>query len=221
MSDASRKVSASALKERSINSDGVLAPDNPTYEQFLDWADEDTYAEWVNGEIVMSSPSNYKHQRICNFLNHIMDLLAQDRDLGLVIPAPFQMRLPNSGREPDLIFVQTARLHLTDLERSYINGPADIAIEIVSPESVERDLVTKFAEYATGGVPEYWVINAVTDEAHFYRLNETGSYVEMGLDPNGRYYSPGLPGFWLNPAWLWQNPLPKPKHILRLIEGES
>ncbi|HDN80831.1 MAG TPA: Uma2 family endonuclease, partial [Chloroflexi bacterium] len=28
-----------------------------TYEEFLDWADEDTLAEWVDGEVVMYSPA--------------------------------------------------------------------------------------------------------------------------------------------------------------------
>ena len=32
-------------------------PDKMTYEQFLAWADEDTHAEWVNGEVVMTSPA--------------------------------------------------------------------------------------------------------------------------------------------------------------------
>lgn len=220
MSDTSRKSSTSALKERPVNSDGIPAPDRSTYEEFLAWADEDTYAEWVDGEIIMSSPSNFKHQRICVFLTTLIESFAQERDLGLVVPAPFQMRLPNSGREPDLIFVQTDRLHLVELERSYIDGPGDIVIEVVSPESRERDLVTKFAVYAEGGVPEYWIINAIDNEAHFYRLNDAGNYVEMGLDSNGRFYSPALPGFWLNPSWLWQQPLPKARHILRLIENQ-
>jgi hypothetical protein len=48
MSDTNLKASANALKERPVNSDGVPAPNHPTYEQFLDWADEDTYAEWVS-----------------------------------------------------------------------------------------------------------------------------------------------------------------------------
>jgi Uma2 family endonuclease len=221
MSDTSRKSSASALKERPVNSDGIPAPANPTYEEFLGWADEDTYAEWVNGKIIALDLPTLRHQRICSFLSSLMNTYSDEYDLGFVIPAPFQMKLVNSGLLPDLIFVSSGRSHLLRPDAIYLDGPADIAVEVVSPESIERDVVTKFAEYATGGVPEYWIINAVSDEAHFYRLNETGNYVEMGFDSNGRYYPAGLPGFWLNPTWLWQNPLPKPKHILRLIEGNQ
>ncbi len=29
-----------------------------TYEEFLAWADEDTLAEWVEGEVIMTSPAS-------------------------------------------------------------------------------------------------------------------------------------------------------------------
>jgi hypothetical protein len=33
-----------------------------TYAEFLDWADEDTLAEWVNGKVIMTSPASLRHQ---------------------------------------------------------------------------------------------------------------------------------------------------------------
>jgi hypothetical protein len=30
-------------------------------EEFLDWCDEDTWAEWVDGEIIMLHPTTFKH----------------------------------------------------------------------------------------------------------------------------------------------------------------
>src|SRR5574341_394487 len=83
-----------------------------TYEEFLAWCDEDTWAEWVNGEVVMVSPASRRHQRLSGFLYKLMDTFAELRGLGEIIPAPFQMKtgpdLP--GREADLLFV--AREHL-------------------------------------------------------------------------------------------------------------
>jgi Uma2 family endonuclease len=32
-----------------------------TYAEFLEWADEDTLAEWVNGEVVILSPAGNEH----------------------------------------------------------------------------------------------------------------------------------------------------------------
>lgn len=42
--------------------DPVRQNSTMSYEEFLEWADEDTLAEWVNGEIIMSSPASYWHQ---------------------------------------------------------------------------------------------------------------------------------------------------------------
>lgn len=52
---------------------------------------------------------------------------------------------PARGREPDLISVQRDRLHL--LGSTYLAGPADVAIEIVVPESIGCDRGEKFVEY--------------------------------------------------------------------------
>ncbi len=34
-----------------------------SFEEFLAWADEDTHAEWVDGEIVLMAPSTVEHLR--------------------------------------------------------------------------------------------------------------------------------------------------------------
>lgn len=42
-----------------------------TYEEFLAWCDEDTWAEWVDGEVVMVSPASLSHQDIGWWLGRI------------------------------------------------------------------------------------------------------------------------------------------------------
>jgi hypothetical protein len=34
-----------------------------SYEDFLAWCDEDTWAEWVDGDAIMVSPASKQHQR--------------------------------------------------------------------------------------------------------------------------------------------------------------
>ncbi len=177
-----------------------------TYEEFLAWADEDTLAEWVDGEVVMYSPASRKHQDIADFLASVMRLFVELRGLGVVLSAPFQMKLERSGREPDLLFV--AKGHLERLKETYLDGPANVVVEIVSPESVGRDRGTKFYEYESGGVREYWLIDPTREQAEFYRLGATGNYETVFAGREGAYRSEAIPGFWLKVAWLWQEPLP-------------
>lgn len=187
-----------------------------SYEEFLDWADEDTLAEWVNGKVIMTSPASFTHQTLNGFLNRLIGLYVQYRQLGEVLVAPFQMRLARSGREPDLLFIHTAHLHR--LRRTYLDGPADLVVEIISPESIGRDRGDKFFEYEQAGIPEFWLLDPQTQRAEFYQLNEAGRY--QPIQPmEGVYYSAQIPGFWLREEWLWQEPLPFPLKLLAEIAG--
>src|SRR2546427_950689 len=85
-----------------------------TWEEYLDWLDEDTFAEWVDGEVVTLSPVSLPHSPIASFLDHlIMHFVALYR-LGEVHREPFLMRLAKvrRGRMPDILFVSYASLGL-------------------------------------------------------------------------------------------------------------
>jgi Uma2 family endonuclease len=188
-----------------------------TYEEFLAWADEDTLAEWVDGEVIMTSPASDRHQDLMRFLTSVLSIYIETHDLGVVRPAPFQMKLEH-GREPDLIFLTQA--HMERLKENRVEGPADLVVEIVSLESMERDRGEKFYEYARGGVPEYWLIDPQARWAEFYRLK--GSYYRPAFSgEEGVYRSEALPGFWLRVEWLWQEPLPPVEDTLLEIGGEA
>jgi Uma2 family endonuclease len=188
-----------------------------SYEEFLAWADEDTLAEWVDGEIVMTSPASKRHQQLNGFLEKVLGLFVEQNYLGIVLSAPFQMKLA-SGREPDLLFVAAG--HLDRLHDTYLDGPADLVVEIISPESIGRDRGEKFAEYAQGGVPEYWLIDPITRWAEFYQLD--GKHYRPAFSgAAGQVLSRTLPGFWLRVEWLWQEPLPAVEDVLLEIGGAA
>lgn len=52
-----------------------------------------------------------------------------------------------------------AEEHLDRLQEMHLEGPADLVVEIVSPESRLRDRGEKFAEYELAGVSEYWLLD--------------------------------------------------------------
>jgi Uma2 family endonuclease len=212
------------LKESGMSDDDLrrhletlLGPRRMTYEEFLAWADEDTLAEWVDGEVVMYTPASNVHQDISGFLESVMRSFVEARQLGIVRSAPFQMKLARSGREPDLLFV--ADEHLGRLRETYLDGPADLVVEIISPESVGRDRGEKFYEYEQAGIPEYWLVDPGTKRAEFYTLDAEGHYAPVLYGAEGVYRSTVLPGFWLKVAWLWAEPLPSPVRVLAEIAG--
>lgn len=189
-----------------------------TYEEFLDWCDEDTWAEWVDGEVVMVSPASVPHQRISRFLFVLLQTIVERHDVGEVLSAPFPMRLGElrRGREPDLLFI--AKEHLDRLKETYLDGPADLVIEIVSPESGPRDRGEKYYEYEAAGVREYWLIDPDRQQAEFYRLNRKNRYELIAPDADGIYRSEVIANFWIRVSWLWQKPLPRVLDVMRELK---
>lgn len=197
------------LALRRLAPDYVPPPPAPvSWEEFLAWLDEDSHAEWVDGEIIEMPPVRDDHQFILGFLYRLLMAVVEDRQLGAVYLAPFKMRLPSrpSGREPDLFFLSAA--HAARAKPTYLDGPADLVVEIVSPESVERDYHVKLAEYQAARIPEYWLIDPLQKRATFYQLGGDDAYHAGPIDDDGVYTSRVVPGFRLRVSWLWRSPLP-------------
>lgn len=205
--------------EAAVRGEHPPPPAGPvSFEEFLAWCPENRWAEWVDGEIILMSPSNDEHQFMLSFLHRLIAGFVEEHGLGWVFLPPFLMRLATrpSGREPDLMFLTTE--HGDRNRRTYLDGPADLAVEIVSPDSVTRDRRDKLAEYEKAGVPEYWVIDHPRRQAAFNRLGEDGRY-RPGPIVDGWYTSAVLPGFRLRVDWLWQRPLPTLADVTRQLEA--
>ena len=191
-----------------------LAPPGPmTEEEFVAWCDEDVKAEWVDGEVIVMSPASLGHVDLVDFLITLMRMFAEHHDSGRVLGPEFQVRLGARRRRrvPDVLFV--ARPHLANLRTNHLEGAPDLAIEIVSPDSVARDWREKYLDYQAAGVREYWVIDPLSRNVEAYTLTED-AYRRIE-EADGRIASLVLPGFFLRPAWLWQEPLPRVRDVLQ------
>lgn len=149
----------------------------------------------------MASPATIGHERLTGFLHFILHAFVDEKKLGLIVGSRVAMKLDDENApEPDLMFIRNDRLHL--LGNTEIFGPADAAIEIISPGSRRLDAVEKKKLYAEHGAPEYWLIDPHRQEAHFWR-NEQGEWREMPVDANGIFHSRMISGFWLRVDWLF------------------
>ena len=184
-----------------------------SYKEFLEQY-ADTHAEWVDGEIIMGQPPSYAHQDDSDFLTALLRFYVEVRKVGKIISAPFQMRLDEqkSGREPDLMFI--ANENLNRIKATYLDGPADMVIEIISPESIGRDRGEKFVEYEAAGIREYWIIDPQRKQAEFYFLNDENRYELLFSGREGLFHSRVIEGLDLRVEWLWQTPLPELKQVL-------
>jgi Uma2 family endonuclease len=179
-----------------------------TFEEYLASGDEASMSEWVDGEVIEMSPAAERHQEVILFLAQTLGLYVRVNNLGRILIPPFAMKLTadRRGREPDLIFVNQDRVHL--IKRTYLDGAADLAVEIISPESIGRDRGEKFVEYEAAGIKEYWLIDPDRESAEFYELGADGLYRAATVEPAAVYRSKVIEGFFVRPAWFWQTPAP-------------
>jgi len=164
--------------------------------------------EWVKGVVYQVAPATLSHNLIIDYLYDLLRYYFRNTHIGKVVRSPFVMRLDDveSRREPDLFVVLNTNTN--PMTETYIDGPADIAIEIVSPGSISTDYGAKFEEYEKGGVPEYWIFDWVREVAFFYRLNEEKLYKLQSLDEDQNYRTPLLPELVLHIPTLWQEEPP-------------
>jgi len=196
-----------------------------SYEEYLEFSDQDQIVEWVDGEAIIYMPPMDKHQDLSLFLTSLLHVFIQFFRLGILRYAPFEVKLWPDGpsREPDIFFV--AHNGQAQLTPQRVEDPPDLIVEIISPGSVTEDRVCKFTQYEQAGVKEYWLIDPRPhqQQVDFYILGEDNQYHAAPLGENGRYYSTVLPDFWLDIDWLWAESLPDPQlslaEIMLTIEG--
>jgi Uma2 family endonuclease len=192
-----------------------------TFEEWLAWAMcQEEQTELEDGKVIFVHrnphgeymPVKLVHQSLIQLLYEILRWwLRRENSTGALFTSSVTMKTvqrPRYGREPDLIYV--APENLERLRDAHIDGPADLCVEIVSPESIERDRDVKFLEYQAAGVREYWIIDPEARSAQFWRLDDTGFYRRVALDSDGVYSCEVIPGLTLRSAWLWEDPLPGP-----------
>ena len=134
--------------------------------------------EFTDGFLEVLPMPTDKHQSLLKFLFLAFYGFAEFRG-GKVHFAPLRLQIrPGKFREPDLLLLLSA----ADSRRQnrFWLG-ADLALEVVSEEKPERDLVEKRGDYAEGRVPEYWIVNPQTETITVLRLRgdayeETGTY---------------------------------------------
>ena len=131
------------------------------------WTEEEFYAardaappgerwELVEGEVLVTPSPNWVHQSIIIRLTLALGSYVGAHGFGELFVSPLDVKLePGLVLQPDLLVVPTGELR----RRSDIVRRLLLAVEIVSPSSARHDRVTKRPRYQRNRVPEYWVVD--------------------------------------------------------------
>jgi Uma2 family endonuclease len=153
-----------------------------TVDQYLKITnDTNRLIEFTDGYIEVLPMPTRKHQVISRFL--FLALLTFVQRLGgTVLYAPLRLQLATGRfREPDLLLLLDKRDPRN--QDAFWLG-ADLVVEIVSPDNPDRDLIDKRRDYAQAGIPEYWIVNPLTDTITVL-TREGDTYAEHGVFVRG------------------------------------
>jgi Uma2 family endonuclease len=141
-----------------------------TYRDILALPDDLLRHELIDGEHIVSPAPGTKHQRALLKLAVALETFLVAHPLGTVFIAPYDVLLsPHDMVEPDLVYISNERAR-RQLDEKRLNGPPDLAIEVLSPSTRRRDETKKLQLYERFGVPEYWLVDPEAETVHVHRL---------------------------------------------------
>jgi Uma2 family endonuclease len=108
--------------------------------------------ELVEGRLVEVSPPNFEHGAVVVRLASLLHTCTRLKALGtIVVETGFKLASnPDTVRGPDIAFVSQERL-ATMRRRGFVNGPPDLAIEVLLPDDRPGEIRKKIGEYLTRG----------------------------------------------------------------------
>jgi Uma2 family endonuclease len=164
--------------------------------------------EILEGELVMSAAPVTEHQRIAGRLFVILYRALVESGHAEVFSAPFDVELSRSSCvEPDLVVIRAE--HADRITAKRLVGAPDLAIEILSPGTASRDLVTKLKLYARHGIPCYWVVDPDRRELVEYLLEGEAYRLSCTVGEEECFTPRGFPELSIPLRALFNPPAPR------------
>ena len=148
--------------------------------------------ELVKGRICMAPPVGEEHGQRALDIGAELRRFSKTHRLGTVlVETGFRLsRDPDTVRAPDVAFVAESRLDPARDRTRYLEGPPDLAVEVVSPGDRDREVQEKLSAYFAAGTPRVWVVRpdqrTVTvhrpgGDGHTYGIDDTLTSADAGF----------------------------------------
>ena len=143
-------------------------------QEFRSWVSEDVKGEFINGNVVMHSPTTEEHNEATGHLYCISSIYADLKQLGKVRVEKALVGMTRNDYEPDIAFWRKEVANHFQPNMNVYPIP-DLVIEVLSPgvENIKRDTKIKFADYAAHLIPEYWIVDPRKKTVEQYLLSDT------------------------------------------------
>ena len=149
-----------------------------TYADYIQWQFEER-VELFKGWVHYLPTPNTEHQQISGNLVGVLWTHLRKKKCQLYA-APFDVCLPlskdniitkntiNTVVQPDLCAI----CDLSKIKKRCCLGAPELAIEILSPSNVKREMRDKYELYEEAGVLEYWIVDPMRRTVLMYALKD-------------------------------------------------
>ena len=134
--------------------------------------DSDVPSELIRGEVVEMPRPGVRHGVICSNVQDPIKAWARAGGRGLVATndtGVLTERDPDSVRGPDVLFVGRQRWPHERAPDGFLEVAPDLAVEVLSPYDVWKNLLVKVSEYFDAGVREIWVVDPELKTVQVFR----------------------------------------------------
>jgi len=193
-----------------------------TYADYLLWRFKER-VELIRGKIFRMTPApSTSHQNIVTVLVSSIHQFLKNK-ICKVFPAPFDVRLPEYPGEQDQDMETIVQPDITvicdpdKIDEKGCKGAPDLIVEVLSPNSVSKDLHEKYEVYEKAGVREYWVVHPAEKTITAFILKNGKYETFKPLTRGDQISSVVLPGFTISLEEIFQDTFrePEPDYVTK------
>jgi Uma2 family endonuclease len=173
-----------------------------TWKDFIE-LDEDDPRELLDGQLVEIEVPTWGHERIVTVVIAVLETWAWSSKAGDVVSSAYKVRIEDRrGTMPDVQFYRRGN-PAAGQEAGLEHGHPDLAIEVISPSSRSKDSVRKLHDYASIGIPEYWLIDPEARTLERLVLREGTYSIVEALEGSVVFRPEGFEGLEIDLGRLW------------------
>lgn len=163
--------------------------------RFLKELTPEMKAEFINGQVIMHSPSKAQHIRLTRELYFSLISYTKETGNGEAFSEKCLVSLSRNDYEPDIVWYSTEKA--AEIHGSLMRFCApDFIIEVLSPSTEKVDRGVKMEDYALNGVSEYWIIDPENRAIEQYHIPEGATeYTLYGKQHTGTIHSLAISGW--------------------------
>jgi len=143
-----------------------------TYEDYLRIPEDGRRYEVIRGFLYVTPAPSFDHQLSVTKISHFLTAFVDQNRLGVVLVAPFEIRLPRgigNPVQPDVVFIRRERQPWRGDAR--FEGIPDLVVEVLSRGNWRFDRTTKLTAYRDAGIPEVWLVDPIARTVEVFALS--------------------------------------------------